>query len=117
MLHYNRWRRHGSPEPEGIRVVHAGTAEERFWTKVDVRGPDECWPWMAATFKGYGRFYPEPGVQVTAHRYAYELEVGPVPEGHTLHHECRLRACCNWRHVIPMAPSKHGRLHRLEVVG
>lgn len=31
---------------------------ERFWTKVDVRGPDECWPWLAAITDGYGRFCP-----------------------------------------------------------
>jgi hypothetical protein len=30
---------------------------ENFWAKIDVRGEDECWPWIAGTDKlGYGRF-------------------------------------------------------------
>lgn len=52
---------------------------ERFWSKVDRRGPDECWPWTAASNeKGYGRFWLN-GRTVPAHRVAYELEVGPIP--------------------------------------
>ena len=33
--------------------------DDRFWPKVDVRGPDECWPWRAGTNGvGYGMIYP-----------------------------------------------------------
>lgn len=86
--------------------------EQRFWSKVDKRGPDECWPWTAATLLGYGVFWVR-GKNVKAHRYAYELVHGePPPPRMHLDHECHNRdgacpggetcphrACCNPRHV------------------
>jgi hypothetical protein len=51
------------------------TIEERFWSRVDVRGPDECWPWMAATVKGYGQLSVM-GRNEYAHRIAYMRPVG-----------------------------------------
>lgn len=29
----------------------------RFWTKVEKRGPNECWEWKAARVQGYGALY------------------------------------------------------------
>lgn len=47
-------------------------AEERFWSKVDKNGDDQCWLWMGGkTTKGYGTFMLHPGKLVMAHRYAY----------------------------------------------
>lgn len=84
----------------------------RFWAKVGVRGPDECWPWTAGcTKQGYGGFHPTKGTTVLAHRYAYELEVGPIPAAmvgdHLCHNDtecaggygCPHRKCCNPRHI------------------
>lgn len=39
---------------------------------------------------------------ITAHRFAYELLVGPVPDGLQLDHLCRNRACCNPEHLEPV---------------
>jgi hypothetical protein len=48
-MHYSRWRRHGDPEHTDP------TPEERFWSHVDVRGPDDCWPWTGCiNSRGYG---------------------------------------------------------------
>ena len=33
------------------------TTEEIFWSKVDIRGPDECWEWQAGKTGGYGEFH------------------------------------------------------------
>jgi hypothetical protein len=80
---------------------------ERFWPKVDRRGPDECWTWTGAD-NGYGYGYFAVIAQrassrmAMAHRVAYELEVGPVPEGMTLDHLCRNRRCVNPRHLEPV---------------
>ena len=67
---------------------------ERFWEKVDRRGKEDCWLWLAATTPGgYGRFYPAAKEGWMAHRYIYELLVGPIPEGLDLHHLCHTSSC------------------------
>jgi hypothetical protein len=61
-----------------------------------------CWDWVGArTNKGYGNLAVE-GRFVPAHRYVYEQEVGPIPEGLTLDHLCRNRACVRPDHLEPV---------------
>jgi hypothetical protein len=113
--HYARLRRHG--DPTVARRAHGLTTEERFWTKVDKRGPGECWPWLESTKPaGYGNCEGRP-----AHRVAYELLVGPIPEGfqidHTCHNgtgctlvsECPHRACCNPAHLEAVTQDENKR--------
>lgn len=93
------------------RIAQAARAEaelsERFWSKVDVRDDDDCWLWRAGTKGGYGQF----GIgsrtdgskrSIGAHRYAYELLVGAVPDGLELDHLCRVRYCVNPAHLEPV---------------
>ena len=69
----------------------------RFWAKVDVRGPDECWPWTAATRSGYGRM--KIGVlKYTAHRIALALD-GRDPVELIACHTCDNPPCCNPAHL------------------
>jgi hypothetical protein len=73
---------------------------ERFWSYVDQRGPDECWPWKAARFeKGYGQFRAGKR-KVKAHRCALELTIGPLPEGFLSLHKCDNPPCCNPGHLF-----------------
>jgi hypothetical protein len=75
---------------------------DRFWSKVDKSG--DCWLWRACrTWDGYGEFAVQ---QVTgkwrivrAHRFAYELTHGPIPDGLQIDHLCRNRACVNSAHM------------------
>lgn len=79
------------------------TVEERFWARVDRRGPAECWEWQGPRHNGYGSFYGGREARtVRTHRFAYELLAGPVPAGLVLDHLCRNRACCNPAHLEPV---------------
>ncbi len=82
---------------------HPIPVEERFWAKVDKRGPEGCWLWLGRKeSKGYGQFECK-GIFNVAHRFAYELLLGPIPEGLTLDHLCRNRACVNPAHLEPIS--------------
>lgn len=72
---------------------------DRFWSKVDIGAIDECWEWQAAIAKvGYGAFNYE-GQQTGAHRVAYMLHYGDIPEGKEICHRCHNRPCCNPHHL------------------
>lgn len=72
--------------------------EERFFAMVDANGV--CWEWTGHRSRlGYGQFKPERGRCVSAHRYAWEMLIGPVPEGLELDHLCRNRGCVNPDHM------------------
>lgn len=76
--------------------------EERFWALVDIKGPDECWPWLGSlSEKGYGKFMEVPRQSpVRAHRKAYELENGPIPTDMLICHSCDNPPCCNSNHLF-----------------
>src|ERR1017187_5210266 len=82
----------------------AGSLADRFWPKVDRRGPEECWPWLASKQNmGYGQVRAETErTMILAHRVAYELLIGPIPLGLTLDHLCRNRGCVNPTHLEPV---------------
>lgn len=65
--------------------------EVRYWAKVDVREPGECWPWTAPLREdGYGQIGLGAGGSRSgvAHRVGYELAYGPIPEGLVVDHDC-----------------------------
>lgn len=75
--------------------------EVRFWSKTDVRGPEECWPWLASTARGgYGQFAIRHGSLTPAHRYAWTLANGPIPDGLWVLHSCDNPPCCNPAHLF-----------------
>lgn len=72
----------------------------RFWSKVDKSGgPDACWPWTAYRLKGYGQVWAG-GKMVLAHRLAYELVNGPIPDNLCALHRCDNPPCCNPAHIF-----------------
>lgn len=92
----------------------------RFLKHVDQAGPTPahrpdlgpCWLWLGATQnRGYGRFYTGVGKRgkhgsggmSLAHRVAYELIVGSIPDDQTIDHLCFNKRCVNPSHleVVP----------------
>lgn len=92
--------------------------EQRFWGKVDRRGPGECWLWLASkTGSGYGQIGVDGSRALMAHRVAYELLVGPIPAGLHLDHLCRVPACVNPAHLEPVTPYENARRSPLTGAG
>ena len=88
--HYQRWTKYGDP------YTGSRAAVDRFWAKVKVT--DDCWRWTGALNKGYGRMLWGAG-ETKAYRFSYDRFVGPIPEGLTIDHLCRNRACVNPGHL------------------
>lgn len=105
-MHYRRWRLTGDPGEATPRAIY-GTVEKRFWPKVNKDGPvpekrpdlGPCWLWTACTHQGYGLFNQGIGKTPMAHRIAYELLVGPIPDDKELDHLCRNTTCVRPSHL------------------
>ena len=80
---------------------------ERFWSKVEKT--DGCWIWRGTKdWKGYGDFMIRKKHH-RAHKLAYELLVGSVPENRVLDHLCRNRGCVNPAHLEPVTNTENIR--------
>lgn len=78
-----------------LNVVQVG----RFWSKVNGYGSDGCWLWgdRVDSF-GYGHFKLRTRT-LKAHRVAWTLKRGPIPDDKTLDHLCRTPRCVNPAHL------------------
>jgi hypothetical protein len=103
-LHYVRFRRWGDPFKVGVKPYEQcsnGSIEvrrKRLLGKI-IRNDGGCWVWTGTTTAaGYGQMSVLGRRQYT-HRISYELFVGAIPEGLSIDHLCRVRACCNPEHL------------------
>lgn len=74
---------------------------ERFWSRVDKRGENECWNWSG---KAYGSFAGFP-----SHRIAYTAALGPIPCGLVVGHKCDNPRCCNPSHLEAITHGQNTR--------
>lgn len=75
----------------------------RFWSRVEVRKAGQCWPWRFGTNDdGYGeyRYSLDNKQSELAHRVAYRIGQGEIPEGLVVRHTCDNPCCCNWQHLL-----------------
>lgn len=77
--------------------MRAKTFKQRFEAKFRVT--PGCWIWTAATRNGYGAI-KYAGKMLRAHRSAYELYSGTIPDGLLVRHECDNRLCVNPDHLL-----------------
>lgn len=78
------------------------TLEQRLLSKIEKQDqPDGCWIWRCSTTtKGYGQIRVAGYYMLAAHRVAYEIWVGRIPEGLSLRHTCKNPRCCNPTHLV-----------------
>ena len=59
-----------------------------------------CWLWLLNTATGgYGRITAGRRSQSLVHRVSYEVFKGPIPEGLTIDHLCKVKSCVNPGHL------------------
>ena len=84
------------------RIYFTRPLEERFWPKV--QKSDGCWLWIAGgdSATGYGRIRmgPRGTPQANAHRVAWELTYGPIPDGMFVCHHCDTPRCVRPDHLF-----------------
>lgn len=86
------------------------TLEERLQYFIEPEPNTGCWIWWASPDgSGYGQLMIA-GKMHKVHRLMYERHRGPIPEGYTLDHLCRVRCCVNPAHLEPV--TKKENIHR-----
>ena len=100
------------------RNKSASTARDRFFQKVAMGSPNECWVWTGTAPNGYGQMSLSSNTgnssPVLVHRFSYEIHVRPLNEGEVIDHLCRNTRCVNPDHLeaVSMAENtRRGLLH------
>lgn len=113
-MHYGRWQKHGDVNTLARKGPKPVSPAIRFWRFVDKTSQTPCWRWVGATQNGYGALGLTPANDGTqkiarAHRFAYELLIGPIPEGLEIDHRCSNRLCVNPEHMEPVTHTENLR--------
>lgn len=86
-------------------------ADVRFWSRISI-AESGCWEWTGALIaSGYGSIRVNDRGLV-AHRFAWELLRGPIPDGLQVDHLCMNRKCCNPDHLEPVTQAENLRRAR-----
>lgn len=87
------------PIPTKPHIEFTSKDADRFWSKVAIGENDDCWLWTSGKFPdGYGQFKARKPYR--AHRVAYLLFGGVIPDGMLVCHGCDNPLCCNPTHMF-----------------
>lgn len=107
--------------PHGISLAELFRLDPLLADKVEAESETGCWIWTGAKVKsghkGKGRYgsLRRRGKHWYAHRRAWALLVGPIPEGHDIHHrDCGETLCINPLHTAPRDHREHTIEHNEE---
>lgn len=102
--HYSKWYKHGDPLAGGRRYA---TPEEKFADATERQG--ECLVWVERTdLERHASIWVD-GKAVGAHRYAWEREHGPIPDGTLVDHACHNPRCVEVKHLRLATSAENGQ--------
>ena len=86
---------------------------KRFWSRVDIKGPKDCWLWTGGVGnyeQGYGRFGIGDSNMGVSHRVAWAFHYNMlVPKSISVCHSCDVPACCNPAHLFLATPAVNSK--------
>lgn len=100
--HYRKLLKYGDPTVSRMPTYGLSVAERLAYYIDKSGGPEACWPWTGRNRHqfGYGVIWDKRlGRAEEAHRVAWRLANGPIPDGHFVLHNCDNPPCCNPAHL------------------
>jgi hypothetical protein len=102
----------GTVKGEFVRYLRGHNKRNYFGPEYEIDPITGCWNWRHYVNEGGYAMRAVNGYPHLAHRLIYVEIVGPIPDGHQLHHRCENKRCVNPDHVEPLTPKAHKHLSR-----